>query len=668
MSGLEAFSMACNVMTVISFGLETIDLFRRINEVGSSDPKLANSAERIRKTSGQLEQLLNNEPQLGSAQRAMTTGAEKQLRDIAAECLQYSKDIEKQISSTSPKKSGLSRALKSTVKTVWQKRRLDQLKNHLEASRKDMDTTINVQILEECIRSGKLNYAIYTTLTEDNKSFIKTYSERSQVIEVLIEKISLQMTNQSSKLQKEFHARFDIMETSHHDQKAHDGLLQSLEYESMNERKNNIPNKHKETFEWIFEGQGSFGNGSAVKETTSETKDEQRWRGWLAVEAKEKQREADFLGWLEEDSPGPFWTIGPILHYKIGDINPKLSPTSFGNPERLINMIFLAFYAPYSTRPKLGHKRGVTDWDTDELQECLFETLRYNSRFYLVLLDGLDEHFNPHGGMDELFTFLYSLMQNDRVKLCILSRPERIFEDKFSSGRRLRMQDLVFSDILNYTVDFLERIGLKSTDSMKQAIIDEIDFSSPPPNFNSDIFFIYLAAVFGLYDYITDILDDSQDDVLGWVFLPNTRITRDDNNHITSIGEYTSILLEVNDNFLVRQLSNLVTFESKVILQAATEAAMRPLLARTGDIREPFDMFHCGLGNDEDVDEFWEWTAEGFCREGWPDFTDGAPSCLSLTYIGTFDDVFDALEEIDYPLPDVNQQHGCYHNLMEFCV
>ncbi|KAJ0383211.1 hypothetical protein COL922a_010939, partial [Colletotrichum nupharicola] len=508
MSGLEAFSMACNVMTFISFGLETIDLFRRINELGSSDPKLSNSAERIRKTSSQLEQLLNNEPQRGSAQRAMTTGAEKQLRDIAAECLQYSKDIEKQISSTSPKKSGLSRALKSTVKTVWEKRRLDQLKSHLEASRKDMDTTINVQILEECIRSGKLDYAVYTTLTEDNKSFIKTYSERSQVIEVLLKKISLQMTDQNSKLQKEFHARFDTMETSHQDQKAHNGLLQSLKYENMNERKNKIPNKHKETFEWIFEGQGSFGNGSAVEETTSETRDEQRWRGWRAVEAKEKQREADFLGWLEEDSPGPFWVSGKpgsgkstLMKFIMKDdrtntalqnwrSQPEIITHFFWKPGMshqydllgllcsLLHQVLLSDTGAATrllcNRPKLGHKRGVTDWDTDDLQECLFETLRYTSRFYLVLLDGLDEHSDPHGGMDELFTFLDSLMQNDRVKLCISSRPERIFEDKFSSGRRLRMQDLVFSDILNYSVNFLERIGLKSTDSMKGAIIDEI--------------------------------------------------------------------------------------------------------------------------------------------------------------------------------------------------
>ncbi|KAK2764189.1 hypothetical protein CKAH01_15795 [Colletotrichum kahawae] len=877
MSGLEAFSMACNVMTVISFSLETIDLYRKIYESGCSDPKLANSAERIRKTSVQVDQVLNKQPQLGSAQRVMTTDAEKQLRDVAAECLRYSKEIEREIASTSPKKSGLPRALKSTVKTVWRKPRLDQLKSHLEASRKDMDTTINVQILEECIRSGKLNYDIYTTLTEDNQNFIQAYTRRSQVIEVLLKKVSLQITEQSSKIQKEFHARFDVMETSKHEHQAYDCLIQSLKYENMDERKNNIPSRHEKTFEWIFEGRESekFGNDRVVGKETSGDTEKRHWRLSQAEEAKEKQREADF-------------------------------PDTGAAAQLLRN------------NPEIRHKRDVTDWDTDDLKEYIFETLRFAHRFYLILLDGLDELSDPHGGMDELLIFLDNLMQHDRVKLCISSRPERSFEEKFSSGRRLRMQDLVFNDILNYTVQFLERIGLTSNVPMKEAITTEIlhkaegvfiwvhlvlqsvrnglqqynetwehiherllelprdlmqlyremwfrlgdngdryikqaafsdgstdckdvrendnrsksgllgqisvqdmylamekwdsdaalvdfthktaidfldsdegeelfgeymnseeavlsrwikgaiclgctpyfrkdtycgisrilcrlrseadflssrqslfdllsllhqsaeridDFSNPPFNFRSHTFFIYAAAYLGLFDYITDILDADRDDTVetanaalmgasgarlapspkerqsryefirkclqhgaqaqqklpkpeilntsestltawrcflleeimhngeqpderpdpgvekvmesfinagvlnetshlrylieinekGSAFIPNTQTIGFNTNDISYCYHYESLLLEVNDNFLVRQLSNMVTFQSEVILQAANQAVMRPVLARNrAETARNMDMFSCKLKSDEDMEGFRE--------------------------------------------------------------
>ncbi|KAJ0360797.1 hypothetical protein COL26b_013957 [Colletotrichum chrysophilum] len=189
MSGVEAISMACNVMTVISFSLETIKLYRSIHEAGSSDPELAKKAEHIRETSDEVERLLLEQQQLDPAQRVMTSEAERRLRDIAAECLQYSKDIEEEIASASPKKSGIPRALRSTVKTIWRKPHLDQLKCQLQASQSTMDTDVNVQILEQCITSGSLSRKIYDMLDSKEHSFIEKYKKRSKVIEDLIKQL-----------------------------------------------------------------------------------------------------------------------------------------------------------------------------------------------------------------------------------------------------------------------------------------------------------------------------------------------------------------------------------------------------------------------------------------------------------------------------------------------
>ncbi|KAF4872939.1 hypothetical protein CGCSCA1_v007955 [Colletotrichum siamense] len=76
--------------------------------------------------------------------------------------------------------------------------------------------------------------------------------------------------------------------------------------------------------------------------------------------------------------------------------------------------------------------------------------------------------------MSELFGLLDKLVAEDGVKLCVSSRHERAFEDRFASGRLLRMQDLTFQDIFDYTLASLNDVPLEADDDMKKVIIYEI--------------------------------------------------------------------------------------------------------------------------------------------------------------------------------------------------
>uniref|UniRef100_L2G9U9 Nephrocystin 3-like N-terminal domain-containing protein n=1 Tax=Colletotrichum fructicola (strain Nara gc5) TaxID=1213859 RepID=L2G9U9_COLFN len=466
MSGVEAISMACNVMT-----------------------------------------------QLDPAQRAMTSDAEKRLRDIAAKCLQYSKDIEQEIASTSPKKSGIPRALKSTVKTMWRKPHLDQLKGDLQTTQSTMDTAVNVQILEQCIASGNLGREIYDRLDSKERSFIANYEQRSQAIEDLIKQLDGHITeehiNTRGRITEEHIAtresvtnKIGMMETNNRQELGCKRLLNSLNYPRMNERKNAIPERHDGTFEWVFEGFES------EKYSTSDSKSHNDSNFRTTPEAKRDQAIADLLRWLRGDGFGMFWISGKpgsgkstFVKFIMSDERTRLSLNKwrsrteiityfFWKPGTLLQQNFQGLLCSLLHQvlsidvdvcaqllrksSGLRHKHVDTDWALEELKRHLFMALRSSNRSYLILLDGLDEMAKPHRGPRELFDFLDTLMKERRVKLCLSSRPERIFLDRFSSCLHLRMHDVNFEDIRNFTAEFFDDLDLEPHDPKQFSILREI--------------------------------------------------------------------------------------------------------------------------------------------------------------------------------------------------
>lgn len=124
--------------------------------------------------------------------------------------------------------------------------------------------------------------------------------------------------------------------------------------------------------------------------------------------------------------------------------------------------------------PELIHKKEMTDWDLYDLQRRLFEALRCSSYTYLILLDGLDKLFQLNENTGKLFSILESLSALDGVKLCVSSRPERLFADKFRSNQSLRMQDLTKGDIRKYTTDFLKDLHLEPDEELHLQILHEM--------------------------------------------------------------------------------------------------------------------------------------------------------------------------------------------------
>ncbi|KXH41343.1 hypothetical protein CSAL01_02823 [Colletotrichum salicis] len=276
-----------------------------------------------------------------------------------------------------------------------------------------------------------------------------------------------------------------MMKTNDRHRQARENLLESLNYPRMNERKNVIHEKHDGTYEWVFEGLKSNEYSTSDSKprdhsdfgTTSDTYMygpeywSRRQRREKVAEAKRNQTKADLLGWLQGDRSGTFWISGKPGSGKSTFVKSTtlLAPPSSENRRRCF-MFVPSFCAK---TPGLRRKHDETDWDMEELKRHLM-ALRSSNRSYLILLDGLDEMAKPHRGLRELFNFLDELTKDKRIKLCISSCPERIFLDRFSSYQRLRMHDVNFEDICDFTMESLKDLGLKPHDRMLHLIAQQI--------------------------------------------------------------------------------------------------------------------------------------------------------------------------------------------------
>ncbi|OBS26003.1 hypothetical protein FPOA_06533 [Fusarium poae] len=259
-------------------------------------------------------------------------------------------------------------------------------------------------------------------------------------------------------------------------------FLQSFTYDRMNERKTSIQQRHHKTFEWVF-------------------KDEKLKFKWGF---HRNIRKPSLASWLEEDVDRLYWISGKpgsgksfFMKFIENDEQTKTALQRWqpkcriishylwkarGNDQSsfkgvvcsLLNQILQNEKSTtlrlLRKTPSFIHKTDSSDWDIEDVKKLLFKILDRAANAYLVLIDGLDELTRPHDGMGEVFKLLEDLAKLERVKVCVSSRPENLFANRFKCQPSLQMQDLTRNDIIKYTFDKLRELDLDSNEmELKEA-------------------------------------------------------------------------------------------------------------------------------------------------------------------------------------------------------
>ncbi|KAK5214475.1 hypothetical protein LTR41_000668 [Exophiala xenobiotica] len=125
--------------------------------------------------------------------------------------------------------------------------------------------------------------------------------------------------------------------------------------------------------------------------------------------------------------------------------------------------------------------RPKIEWDTESLLDALRAIFTGSMGLNLCLfIDALDEHHGAHGNLLDMLHELLQVSQSkqNRLKLCVASRPEAIFVERLRSCAGLRMQDHTESDILTYTRNRLSaevsQHRLRKKDAFFKNIVEHI--------------------------------------------------------------------------------------------------------------------------------------------------------------------------------------------------
>ncbi|KAH7025060.1 uncharacterized protein B0I36DRAFT_387436 [Microdochium trichocladiopsis] len=95
-----------------------------------------------------------------------------------------------------------------------------------------------------------------------------------------------------------------------------------------------------------------------------------------------------------------------------------------------------------------------SDWSVDEASRLVHYTLKHWPNTLFFVIDGLDEAESSDS--EDIMGFVHAILRYNHVKVCVASRPERMFEKQYGKAQHLRLHYLTERDMIRF---FRRRIG-----------------------------------------------------------------------------------------------------------------------------------------------------------------------------------------------------------------
>ena len=233
-------------------------------------------------------------------------------------------------------------------------------------------------------------------------------------------------------------------------------FVDSLWFDEIHSREENIVDAHRETFEWIFGV-----SDHAVSPWDNFTRWLKSGQGTYWINGKAGSGKSTLMSFLCQDDRTMeslrSWSenqnkTGFMPKFFFWSARNKIEKSIEGLLRSLIWQI-LQFLPDLEITSSASHSCDtLAAWTERRLQKSLQSLLQQasNSHLFCFFIDGLDEY---EGDQVDLIHFIQDLVRSNAVKLCLSSRPYRMFDQAFGLSARLRLQDLTHSDIQKFVVD-----------------------------------------------------------------------------------------------------------------------------------------------------------------------------------------------------------------------
>ncbi|RYO91744.1 hypothetical protein DL763_004894 [Monosporascus cannonballus] len=513
MSGLEALSLACNIMTVITFARETVNVCKAVYQGRSPDDQLIDIAASLAATSDELQ----NENQAMSPKPAF----EHRLVDIASKCNVAARALDDEVKflMANHEKGSLKETLRVAVKANWRKNRLERLEKSLHDYQLAMETQLLASIWKKCNATELQQLQGFKELRQDLQYFVSQYElgyrrmsdlvkqenlttrdhmrkevvraetsirghvtlQTSEAKDSINQHITTEARNVASSVAESMRKATTLDYTANQRQK----LLQSLKFPAMNERRNQVHDSYEGTFQWIFYPDHHAHDSSDDNLSEDELSEDEVSDDELSDDGWSNGRHVSwdsFIEWLKSDND-IYWIRGKAGSGKSTLVkfilsNPRTksaldlrSPGTeilshfFWKPGSRLQKTIKGLYCSLlhqtlSENPNLidsilnefgslVSKDSHTDWSVKELRLTCLAALSSCPSSVCIFIDGLDEAEYEECDIN-LISAIHELKGLPNVKVCVSSRPEPRFQSRFMGHQHLKLEDLTAADLHRY--------------------------------------------------------------------------------------------------------------------------------------------------------------------------------------------------------------------------
>jgi hypothetical protein len=500
MDSFAAIGLAGNIITFIDFGFEVVSAAR---EIYSSTTGTTSENKDLEFLTDKVTNLALN-LQIRKPTSLMVDN-ERNLNDLAIECTRLSVDLLDLLKNLKARKAG---STKEALQVVWRNIRKKKEKTELETRLEkcwqqlhlQLTSTARLAVTSFINLDGKFTFGFRSETLERLNQVIDSgelhkneLTSLRQNVEVL--RSSLDAKHLSSEDLDQIHSLLNQSDQSL--TKVYQNLiLDGLRFEKMNDRFDEVKEAHLKTFGWIlgksnddsgYDRDESDGDYAAnTSHNGSRYHDQEDYQ--LRLRARDK-----LVNWLENGN-GIFHVSGKpgagkstLMKYLCKHPRTeKLVKVWSGEKQLVIAKFF--FWRPgnefqkslkgllrgllrciFDQSPNLIQTTFPKQWesakyqrsiqfDEYEIQEAFSWIVQqnaiYDKRKFVFFIDGLDEFEGEHAEMiRRLFSWVSA--RPDDIKICVSSREELIFQERFSKCPKIRLHELTRRDIAIFVQDTL---------------------------------------------------------------------------------------------------------------------------------------------------------------------------------------------------------------------
>ncbi|KAJ9611172.1 hypothetical protein H2200_004355 [Cladophialophora chaetospira] len=246
---------------------------------------------------------------------------------------------------------------------------------------------------------------------------------------------------------------------------ARETFLETLKFESINDRYDRITLAHKQTLQWVLE---------------PSEQQQLAWDSFPAwLEARDISENPVSFGLVRiQTYPGAamlFWNPGNVMQRSMEGLLRTLAHQALSNHN--VDYDIIPAISPLRWHDCMYRNIPDPAWSLSELMALLRDSMTFLSKKtnLMLFVDGLDEFGTDRADRETLIQLFLDLRQLPNVKLCLSSRPWNEFKDSLGAFPHLKLEDLTKQDMRDYVqAELGNSRALQDFASVARAKVDDL--------------------------------------------------------------------------------------------------------------------------------------------------------------------------------------------------